>query len=330
MKRITSIFLVLGFVLGFAQLGFAKVTLTAVTMYNEVNYQHQGLLLMAKRMAELTNGEVEIKVVVGPTLGFKGPDLLRAAGDGQIDMIEIVASNVAGDAPVLGLRTLPMLIENWDEIVTFDKMAAPYYQAALDRFNQELLVISPWPFGGLWATKKVESVEQMKGMKIRAYDRNGTLFAAAVGASGINVPFAETYQSLSTGLLDSVITSAISVREGKFFEVCNFHMPIRFASATSITTINKKSLAKLTPDQQKLLKQVSEEAAAFLTPEVKKVVAENDAYCYANGVTMVPVSPEFHAGLVEAGKKVAIQWLEQNKKATDAVELYNKFMATKK
>ena len=171
--------------------GYAKTTLTALTVWNEENYQTRGLLLMAKRVSELTNGELELRVEFGGTLGYKGAELLKAVGDGQLDIAEMVASNVAGDAPVLGLRTLPMMIADWSEVELFDKLAKPYYDAACEAKNQKLLVISPWPFGGLWANKDTKSLSDMKGLKLRSYDSNGALFAAAVGAGGLNVPYAE-------------------------------------------------------------------------------------------------------------------------------------------
>jgi TRAP-type C4-dicarboxylate transport system substrate-binding protein len=317
-------------VLCFSGAAFAKTTLTALTVWAEENYQTRGLQLMAKRVSELTGGELELRVEFGGTLGYKGGELLKAVGDGQLDIAEMVATNVAGDAPVLGLRTLPMMIADWDEVALFDKLAKPYYDAACEAKNQRLLVISPWPFGGLWANKEVKALADMKGLKLRAYDRNGTLFATAVGAQGLNVPYAEAYTGLATGLIDSVITSSISVREGRFYEVCKYHMPIGFATATSITTINKASWEKLTPEQQKALETASAEAQAFLWEEVKKVVAENDQFCYDNGVTLVPVSPEFHGELVKASESVAKDWLDNNKDAKDAIALYEEFMKAKK
>lgn len=308
----------------------AKTTLTALTVWNKENYQTRGLQMMAKRVAELTNGEVELRVEFGGSLGYKGAELLKAVSDGQLDIAEMVASNVAGDAPVFGLRTLPLMINSWEEVELFDTMAKPYYDASAAKMNQKVLVISPWPFGGLWANKKVEKIEDMKGLKIRSYDRNGSLFAAACGAQGLNVPYAEAYTGLATGLIDSVVTSSISVREGKFYEVCKFHMPIRFSTATSITTINDAVWKKLTAGQQKAFMTAAAECETFLREEVKKVVAENDKFCYENGVTPVPVSAEYHAQLVKASESVAQDWLEKNKKATDAVELYHKFTEAKK
>jgi TRAP-type C4-dicarboxylate transport system substrate-binding protein len=328
--KIAFWFIIISIMLCYGSSAFAKTTLTALTVWNEENYQTRGLMLMAKRVSELTKGELELRVEFGGTLGYKGGELLKAVADGQLDIAEMVASNVAGDAPVLGLRTLPMMIADWDEVALFDKMAKPYYDAACKTRNQRVLVISPWPFGGLWANKEVKSIADMKGLKLRAYDRNGALFATAVGAQGLNVPYAEAYTGLATGLIDSVITSSISVREGKFYEVCKFHMPIAFATASSITTINEASWSKLTAEEQKALETASAEAQAFLWDEVKKVVAENDQFCYDNGVTLTPVSDAFHEELVKAADSVANDWLESNKGAADAVDLYNEFMKAKK
>lgn len=329
-KQFSAVLITFLFVAFFATAAAAKTTLMALTVWNEENYQTRGLMLMAKRVSELTKGDLSLRVEYGGSLGYKGGELLNAVNDGQLDIAEMVTSNVAGDAPVLALRTLPMMVDSWQEVELFDKLAKPYYEKVLDRKNQKLLLISPWPFGGLWSKKKVTDIKDMQGLKIRSYDRNGALFAAACRAQALNVPYAETYTGLATGLIDSTITSSISVREGKFYEVCKFHMPIRFSTASSITTINRKVWDRLTPDQQKALMTAAAECEKFLRDEVKKVVAENDDFCYHNGVTKVDVSGTYHNQLVAAAGTVANDWLESNKKATDAIELYNKFMTEKK
>lgn len=314
----------------FATASFAKTNLIALTVWNEDNYITRGMQLLAKRVDALTKGDLTLRVEFGGSLGYKGAEIMKAVGDGQLDIAEMVTSNVAGDAPVLALRTLPMMINSWKEVELFDQLAKPYYEKVCAAKNQKLLVIIPWPFGGLWANRKVADIKDMKGLKIRSYDRNGALFAAACAAQALNVPYAETYTGLATGLIDSTITSSISVREGKFYEVCKYHMPIRFSTASSIMTINKKSWDALSPADQKALMQACGECDKFLRAEVKKVVAANDKFCYKNGVTLVPVSKTYHDQLVKAAEGVIKDWLSTNASAKDAVELYNKFTAAKK
>jgi TRAP-type C4-dicarboxylate transport system substrate-binding protein len=54
-----SFFLAALLVLCLAIPAAAKTMLTALTVWNNVNYQTRGLQMMAKRVAELTKGEVD-------------------------------------------------------------------------------------------------------------------------------------------------------------------------------------------------------------------------------------------------------------------------------
>lgn len=328
-KRFLGIFaaVVIG---SYCSSAFAAVELITLTVWNEENYITRGLQKMAARVDELTGGEVKMRVEFGGSLGYKGAELLGAVGNGELDIAEMVASNVAGDAPVLALRTLPMMINSWEEVELFDELAKPYYDKVCEDRGQVLLMITPWPFGGLWANERIEKIDDMKDLKIRSYDRNGALFAQACKAQALNVPYAETYTALATGLINSTVTSSVSVREGKFYEVCNYHMPIRFSTATSITTINKAKWDALTPEQQQAMRTAASECDKFLREEIKRVVAENDQFCYDNGVTLVEVSDEYRAELAEAADQVIKDWTSNNSGATDAIELIEKFMEAKK
>lgn len=328
-KHISIIIVILLLIFNVQTLCYAKLTVTAVTVFPPDNYQHRALVLMANRVKELTHNEVEIQVTVAGTLGFKGPELLQAVSEGQVDIAEIVTSNIAINAPILSLRTLPMLIDTWEDIKLFDDLARPYYETLTKKFGQQLLLISPWPFTGLWASSKVECLEDLKHLKIRAYDHNGTVFAAAVGAKGINIAFADTYPALATGLINAVLVSSISACEGNFYEVCRYHMPIRVSSASSFFTIHKKSWDKLTESQQQALQIAVSECNDFLWEEVKRVVEEKNTFAYEHGVTLVPISKTFYQQLKTVSQQIIGNWLKRHTKDIEAIALYNTFIQKK-
>ena len=95
--------LVAVFMLSLAGAAFA-VTLTAYSVYPETNYQAQGLLVLAEKIEEYTKGEVVLNVELAGSLGFQGPDLLRAVRDGSVHIAEIVSTGVAGDETIFGIR----------------------------------------------------------------------------------------------------------------------------------------------------------------------------------------------------------------------------------
>ena len=80
--------------------------------YPAGNFHSQGAQRFADRVKEATNGELEIVLHAGAALGFKGPELLRAVGEGQTAIAEVPTGMVEGDAPVLALTAQPFLSAN--------------------------------------------------------------------------------------------------------------------------------------------------------------------------------------------------------------------------
>ncbi|WP_430450090.1 hypothetical protein [Rhodophyticola sp.] len=64
----------------------------------------------------------------------------------------------------------------------------------------------------------INSLADMDGMKIRTFDPFGTSFYQKLGASPIQMPWAEVLPALASGALDGVHTSASSAVDGKFWE----------------------------------------------------------------------------------------------------------------
>jgi TRAP-type C4-dicarboxylate transport system substrate-binding protein len=109
--------------------------------------------------------------------------------------------------PLFGVVTLPFLIQSFQEGKVLNDIARPYFDKAAEKWNQKILYISPWPAAGFWTKKEIKSVADMKGIKMRTYDKNGALVVQAVGGTPYPLPFSEVYSALATGVIDSVLTS---------------------------------------------------------------------------------------------------------------------------
>ncbi|MBL3592513.1 MAG: TRAP transporter substrate-binding protein [Synergistaceae bacterium] len=312
----------------FATVASAKTTLTAHSVYSDAHYQVQGLKMMAERVKELTGGSLELNVISGGALGYKGPDLLRVVKEGQLDISEIVSTGLTGSNQIFGVRSLPMLINGWDEAELFNKVARPYYETICDEWNQKLLVVSSWPFADLWTTKGAEKAEDLKGLKVRTYDRSGALFVEAFGGTPLALPLAELYTAFSTGLVQGTISSAVSARESNIYEVTKYCIPLQVTTSSSITTINRDAWNKLTPAEQEALTQAAAETEAWLASRVREVVDEDMAAIKAKkpDFQFSELSPEFRAELEAIGAKVAADFIEKN---PEAKALYEAFLSAK-
>ena len=67
------------------------------------NFMVQNAKRFADEVAKETKGEVVINVRPGGSLGFKGPEQMRAVRDGMVPMADFLLSQQIGDEPFLGV-----------------------------------------------------------------------------------------------------------------------------------------------------------------------------------------------------------------------------------
>jgi len=97
-----------------------------------------------------------------------------------------------------------------------------------------LAMVSVGAFSGLHNSKHpIKTPADMKGLRIRAMDKNQAMYLEAWGASSVVIPWAEIYNSLQTGVADGYINPAIvpvmfkHTEVLKYFSNVNVGVPFR-------------------------------------------------------------------------------------------------------
>lgn len=302
-----------------------SVTLLANAVYPEANHTTQALMELSEKVNEATNGQVKIDVMAGGALGYEGPELLSAVRDNAVPISDILTSGVAGDEPLFEIVTLPFLVQNYEEAKTLNEIARPYFdQVAEEKWNQKILYVIPWPFAGFWTQNPVESVEDMKGLKMRTYDTNGALVVEAGGGTPHPLPFSEVYSGLSTGIIDSVLTSPPTAVDASFWEVLNYYSPVNVTMATSFASINLDEFNKLDKETQEAILQAAKEVEEKLWEEVPVLDQEHVDITVENGIEVIEVNDEFMQELTELTEDIRNDWL-QNSAPQEAQEIVDKF-----
>jgi TRAP-type transport system periplasmic protein len=288
----------------------AKTTWNANSVWPPNNDQTIALVEFAAKVKEMTGEELEIIVQSGGALGFKGPELLKSVRDGLVPLSDMLISGVAGDEPIFQVVTLPFLCRNLEEARLLNEIARPYFDKAAEKWKQKILYISPWPGAGLWTTKKVTTVTDMKGLKTRTYDKNGALVVEATGGTPYALPFSEVYSSLATGLIDSVITSTPTAVDAKFWEVLKFYQPLNITIATDMVNVNLNAFNKLDEKTRNALVQAGKEMEAAVWKKIAEVDKEKEAISNKNGIATVPVSNELMNALTDVTKGIREDYLK--------------------
>jgi TRAP-type C4-dicarboxylate transport system substrate-binding protein len=325
MKNLLRVLIIVALVVGFAVTpALAKTSWNANSVWPPKNMHSVGLTDFAAKVKAATNGELEMAVHTGGALGYKGPDLLKAVRDGLVPVSDMLISGVAGDEKVFQIVTLPFLVKNFDELQLLTKVAQPYFDKSAKKWGQKILYIAPWPGAGLWTKKKITTLEELKGLKTRTYDKNGALVMEAVGATPFALPFSEVYTSLQTGLIDSVMTSTPTAVDAKFWEVLKYYEPLFITAATDMVTVNLKAFQKLPKAQQEALVKVGKEMEAAMWANVKTWDKEQESISNKNGIETVPPSDKLIAELGKITEGIRADWLKTA--PADGKKIYDEFM----
>lgn len=309
MHRIVGI---LALVMVFSLSAWAEVMkLDCNAIYGPTSFNTQGAMEFARLVEKYSEGSVLITVHPGGSLGFKGPELLKAVKDGQVPLSDILMGVVAGSESVFGVSSLPRLVKNYVEARSLYEELKPYYEKAALKWNQKFLYAAPWPPSGLVTKNRINSVEDFKGLKTRTYDKNGAQFLRELGASPVSMPWGEVYSSLRTGVIDSVLTSAESSKNGSFWEVLNYFMDINYAFPLNMLTMNLDYWKALTPKQQEAILKAAKEMEEKQWQNSQQRTEEALKIIQAKGMQVYTASPEVEAAMQKAASKIVEDFLKE-------------------
>lgn len=312
MKRFSMFCLVIAFLFGFSTISVqGKTTWNANSVWPPGNHHTIYLEEFAAKVKELTDGELEIVVSSGGALGFKGPELLKAVRDNLLPLSDMLISGVAGDEDLFQVVTLPFLARDFEELRILMDVSRPYFDKLAEKWNQKILYIAPWPGAGLWTTKKIVNIGDMRGLKTRTYDKNGALVVEATGGTPYALPFAEVYSSLATGLIDSVITSTPTAVDAKFWEVLKFYQPLNITFGTNMVNVNLRSFNRLDEKTRNAVLKAAREIEDKHWANIAVLDKEQESISNQNGIETVPASDELMNALTEVTMDIRNDYLSE-------------------
>ncbi len=251
----------------------AGMKLDLATVWPDGNFHTKNAKSFAEQVGKVTNGAVMITVHSGGSLGYKGPEQLNAVRDGHVPMADILNIQQVGDAPLLGIEGVPFLVANADELKVLQKYARPEFDKIATKFNQTILYTVPWPTQYLHAKVKTDTLDGLKGLKIRVPDRQAGDMVNALGMAAVQIPWGETVPALASGAVVGVTTSSVSGVDGKFWEFLKYFYRTNHVWSSQIVTVNNDTWKKISPANQKAITDL----AAKLQPEFWNVSVEADA-----------------------------------------------------
>jgi TRAP-type C4-dicarboxylate transport system substrate-binding protein len=278
--------------------------------YPADNPHSENLALFAKDVSAATGGKLEITVHPGASL-FKAPDIKRAVQTGQAQIGEVLISLHENEDPIFGMDVVPFLATSYAESKNLWLASKPAIEKKLASQGLMLLFAVPWAPQGIFAKKDINSVDDMKGLKWRAYNVGTARIGELVGAQVVTVQAAELAQALATGVVNSFITSAATGYDSKAWESMTHFYDTQAWIPKNLTFVNKAAFDALDkPTQAALLK-----AAATAETRGWKMWEDKSGWYLdqlkAHGMKVLPPSSTLKAGLKKVGEQLTADWLKK-------------------
>jgi len=278
--------------------------------YPATNYHSENLVWFADEVKKATGGKLEITVHPGASL-FKAPEIKRAVATGQAQIGEVLISIHENEDPVFGIDTIPFLTSDYASVRKLWAASRGHIGKKLDSQGMMLLYGAPWPSQGLYAKKDVNSVDDLKGLKMRAYNVGTTRIAELAGAQPVTVQAADLPQALATGTVNSFMTSGATGYDSKAWETMSHWYDLQAWQPRNIVFVNKAAFTGLPKDQQDAVTK----AAAAAEERVWKIAAEKQGWYVeqlkAKGMKVQPPSPALADGMRKIGAQLADDWLKK-------------------
>jgi len=277
------------------------------TPYPDGNFHTKNVIQFTQDVAKATNGALQITVHSAGSL-FKHPEIKRAVRQGTAPIGEILESLASNEAAVYGLDSVPFLTTGYDSAHKLYMAQKPYLEKQLASEGLMLLYSVPWPPQGIYAKKEIKSVDDLKGMKFRTYNAMIGRIAALVGAIPTQIEVPDLPTAFATGRVDVMITSASTGVDTKAQDYLTHYMDTQAWQPRNIVFVNKAAFDKLTPAEQKAVKdaaKVAEERGWKLSLE--EMTIKTNAL-KAAGIKVVAPSPELKAGLAKVGATITAEW----------------------
>jgi TRAP-type C4-dicarboxylate transport system substrate-binding protein len=292
---------------GLAASASAQTKWDMPTPYPDGNFHTKNVIQFTKDVEAATKGSLTIAVHSAGSL-IKHAEIKRAVRQGTAPIGEILESLASNESPIYGVDSVPFLATGYDASKKLYMAQKPYLEKQLSSEGLTLLYSVPWPPQGIYAKREITSVDDLKGLKFRTYNAMIGRIAALVGAIPTQIEVPDLPTAFATGRVDVMITSASTGVDTKAQDYLTHYMDTQAWLPRNIVFVNKAAFDKLTPAEQKAVKDAAaaaEERGWKLS--VEEMTIKTNAL-KAAGIKVVTPSPTLKDGFAKIGNEIAKEW----------------------
>src|SRR3981081_3632564 len=213
----------------------------------------KGLNTAIAQIEKETGGELSIRLHLGGSLPINTTTITQAVSD---DVVQLGDDGYfLGNVPIGGVLRLPMLLRTLADYEKDATIMKPYLEKAFEKKGVLVLGQYLYPFQVAFSSKKLTSLADIKGQKIRVTSPEQGEFIKKLGGIPVTVGAPQVPSALDRGVVDGVLTA--STGGGNVWkDLLKFNYRLGINYFNSVIIVNKERFAKLSPDVQSKVRRI--------------------------------------------------------------------------
>lgn len=278
LKSIMALSAALALAVGIAQPAAAQTKWDLSSMMGATHPVTGHYKAFADEVKKRTDGKLDITVRPAGELPFKATEMIKAAGEGNVQLGQAYQGFISGTIPIASIASLPFLVRTSDELFKVYPLIEKYTAPEFDKHGVKVLYWFTWPIQNVFGKgKPITSIEDFAGRKIRTTDAKQSEMMKIFGGNAVTIAPAEVPVAMERGVAEGFFTAAFNVMGAKWYEFVNWAwMGNVHIGGPDYLVMNKAAYEKLDPKLREALDAVAKEwgprtSAANLKDELAAV-----------------------------------------------------------
>lgn len=260
----------------------------------------------AEEVSRLSDGTMKIQVYPNSTIGGDR-ELIECAQEGSVPFLVQNTAPQVSFIPELCIFDLPCAFDSIEAVreavdnPEFLEKIEPLYENA----GLKLLGISDQGFRVMTTNKKIESLDDFKGQKIRTMENSYHLaFWKAIGASPTPMTFSEVYIGLQQGTIDAQENPYEVVVSSKFYEQQDYVIETNHLPHLITLIVSDDFYNSLEPEKQAIIDQAAQTALEYSRNASDERIEGRINTIVENGTEIVTLSDEVREEMIAASQDI--------------------------
>ena len=281
----------------------------------------RGAKLFTEQVEKVTGGELKIRLHLAGTLQINASNITQAVGENVVQIGDDLFNS--GNVAIAGIPRLPMLIQSYEDFAKADAVLQPYIEKGFAQKGTTVLASYTYPMQFIWGRKKLEALDDIKGMKLRVAQPEQGELVRRFGGVSITMSAPEVPSALDRGVVDGIFTAGVGAVLWKDLLKYAYVMIVNVNNSYFI--VNTDAHGKLSPEIQARLRKAAEDAARWNQDTMKAEEADSVQILKSAGYTFTSARPDETARAVDAMKPYWDEWAKS--RGPEVVEALGKVRA---